>query len=71
MRLKVRKLINIKYVHLINSKRLCLAGLRRNLLLVHIKGFILTLLFLTKVGKDRIASLITLINILNNTKLKF
>ena len=71
IRLKVLKLINIRYVHLVNPKRSCLADLCPNLLLVHIKGFILILLFLIKVGKARITSLIILINILNNTKSKF
>ena len=58
-------------MHLVNLNRLYLIGLYRNLLLVHIKGFILALLFLTKVGKAHITLLIILINILNNTKSKF
>ena len=71
MRLKVRKLINMRYVYLVNPNRLCLAGLRRNLLLVHMKGFILILLFLIKAGKALIVLHIVLINIPNNTKSKF
>ena len=58
-------------MHLVNPKRLCLAGLHQNLLLVHIKGFILILLFLIKAGKALIILYIMLINTPNNTKSKF
>ena len=58
-------------MHLANPNRLYLAGLRRNLLLVHTKGFILILLFLTKIGKALIMLHIILINTPNNTKSKF
>ena len=58
-------------MHLVNPNRLCLVGLRRNLLLVHIKEFILILLFLTKAGKALIILYIMLMNIPNNTKSKF
>ena len=56
---------------LVKLKKLCLTGLRRNLLLIHIKGFILTLLFLTKTGMALIMLDIVLINTPNNTKSKF
>ena len=71
IRLKVRKLINIRYIYLVNPNKLCFTGLRQNLLLVYIKEFILILLFLIKAGKTLIILYIMLINILNNTKLKF
>ena len=71
IRLKVQKLINIRYMYLVNPKRLCLAGLCRNLLLVYIIEFILILSFLTKAGKALIMLHIILINTPNNTKLKF
>ena len=61
----------MRHIHLVNLNKLYLAGLRRNLLLVYIKGFILTLLFLIKAGKALIMLHIMLINILNNTKSKF
>ena len=71
IRLKVQKLINVRYIYLVNLNRLCLAGLRQTLLLVYMKGFILILLFLIKAGKALIILYIMLINILNNTKSKF
>ena len=71
IRLKVLKLINMRYVHLVNPKRLYLAGLCRNLLLVYIKGFISILLFSTKVRKAYITLLIILINTPSFTKSKY
>ena len=58
-------------MYLVNLNRLYLVGLRRNLLLVYIKEFILTLLFLIKAGKTLIMLHIMLINTPNNTKSKF
>ena len=71
IRLKVQKLINVRRVYSVNLNIMCLIGLRRNLLLIHIKEFILTLLFLIKVGKALIVLHIILINIPSFTKSKF
>ena len=56
---------------LVKLKKLYPVGLRRNLLLIYTKEFILTLLFLTKAGIAFIILYIMLTNTPNSTKSKF
>ena len=57
-------------MNLAKLKKLYSTGLRRNLLLIHINGFILTLLFLIKAGIALIIIYIMLMNILGIQSLR-